>query len=175
MKEQIDGFTDAVTKVLSVEYLSAISDVYDLYYPTVENLSVRLQEEKDTLSVFLNTQYDYYFCKSDNTYCYDEDGNYMFDYFIGNPAYNENDYHVNRLSDAYNWINDDHCKSYSVLCVTYKLQAEYSNLCSDIYNNIVDYIILSGYNDVSIENLATKMDDIHDWLKEKVTGRTTYL
>ena len=71
--------------LLSGQYLSSTSSVYNEYYPQVESISASLANQIAGLSTFLNVTNAHYFCKSSNAYSYDVDGNYMFDYYVGNP------------------------------------------------------------------------------------------
>lgn len=173
--DQLDGFKRATQDFLSVQYLSGVSATYDEYIPTIDEISVEFQTKKEELSICLHQTYDYYFCKSDNVYCYDEDGNYLFDFFVGNSNYLEDDYYITHLNDAYAWINDDHCQTWPVLYATERLRQEYSNASAEIHSQIVDYITLSGFNDLNLENLDEEMNSIKEFLNQKITDRNTYL
>lgn len=135
-----------------------------------------MDSESIQLNDFLSGTYSYYFNKSDNPYCYDEDGNYTLDYMIGNGVYNPEDFYYARLEYSSEWIQQPgHCRNWPILCASTKLIEEYNELRDELYGSIIDDIVLSGFIDPNVENLKVEMDSASDFLESYKQRRTTYL
>jgi len=126
------------------------------------------------LSTYLNTTYSHYFCKSTNSYSYDENGSYLFDYFINNSNYLTNDYYVIVLNQASSWITDN-CYTYPLSNAILMLSNDYDSIKSRIYSELVDNITLSGFIDLDLVDLAEEMNSIKSFLNSKISDRTKYL
>ena len=98
----------------------------------------------------------------------------MFPYFVGNSSYSPNDYFTVYLNNASDWI-DENCHTYALSSAVSRLSAEYDDIHGHIYADIVDYIVLSGFNDVNLADLSEEMDTIKSFLNGKITSRTDYL
>ena len=72
IEQQIDGLAKAL---------------YDKYSVTVDELSGTMDALISEFNTTLTSTYASYFCKSDSLYCYDSNGVYKFDYFVGNDVY----------------------------------------------------------------------------------------
>ena len=174
INQQKDALFDKLGSVLQTEYLSAVSAVYDEYDPQIQQISADFDAEKDKLSICLNQTYSHYFCKSTNSYSYNENGDYKFDYFIGNSNYLTDDYYILQLNQASSWIIE-HCHTYPLSNAIQQLSNEYDGIKTSIYNGLVNSIQLCGFIDLGLDDLSEEMDSIKSFLNEKINDRTAYL
>ena len=105
-----------------------VSSIYDEYSPTIDSISSELNTLTSDLNTMLTATYASYFCKSSSIYSYNVDGEYIFDYFVGNSAYPiiDNSYIMSSAA-AREWINDNKC-------YTFALSSTIDNL-SSIYDS----------------------------------------
>lgn len=120
--------------------------------------------------------YKYYFEKSTNKYCYNDDGVYERDYLIGTDAYNKNDYYIVRLNQIKDWINaENHCRNWPILCASIKLRDSYNDLHNRIYGELIDQLAPSGLYDIPNDDLQFKLDTVNEFLNTRIAQRQTYL
>lgn len=174
ISQQKDDLFDKLAAVLSEEYLSAVSALYDEYDPQIQQISLDFNAEKDKLSICLNQTYSHYFCKSTNSYSYTENGDYKFDYFIGNSNYLTDDYYILQLNQASSWILEN-CHTYPLSNAIQQLSSEYDSIKTNIYNSLVYKIQLCGFIDLNLDDLSEEMDSIKSFLTDKIDDRTSYL
>ena len=79
--QQIDDLTHAIYDFIQQKWLDGISSTYDEYYPIVDSLSSSMNALTSDFNTLTSETYSSYFCKSDNLYCYDANGEYLFEYF----------------------------------------------------------------------------------------------
>ena len=96
------------------------------------------------LNTMLTSTYANYFCKSSSIYCYNADGTYMFDYYVGRN--NDDDSYAMSSASAREWIENDNCYTFSLSAAILGLLSSYSecssSLTSIIYNDLasLDFI-----------------------------------
>lgn len=174
IRQQKDELFEQLALVLQNEYLSAMSALYDEYYPWIQSISNDFDAEKSQLSTYLNSTYSHYFCKSTNSYSYDENGSYLFDYFVGNSNYLTDDYYIVTLNQASSWITDN-CYTYPLSNAIQLLSGDYDYIKGRIYSEIVDEVEQSGFIDLNLVDLAEEMNSIKSFLNAKISDRTKYL
>ena len=87
IEQQIDGLAKALYDIVLEKEREGISALYDKYSVTVDELSGTMDALISEFNTTLTSTYASYFCKSDSLYCYDSNGVYKFDYFVGNDVY----------------------------------------------------------------------------------------
>ena len=91
-----------------------ISSIYDEYYPVVDELSTSMAALTSDFNTLITKTYVNYFGKSNSIYCYDINGTYLFDYYIGEGRYLNDDSYEMSSASARDWINDEHCYTFSI-------------------------------------------------------------
>lgn len=107
-----------------------ISAVYDEYSPTANSISGDLAVLTADLNTMLTATYASYFCKSSSIYSYNVDGEYLFDWFVGNSMHPiaDNAYIMSSVA-AREWINDNNCYTFALSSTIYNLSSIYDR-CS---------------------------------------------
>lgn len=136
MSSQVESFERAVYSTVQDINRNGISSTYDTYNPVVQQLSSSMTNIVNELNTMLTSTYANYFCKSTSIYCYNTDGSYMFDYFVGNDKYSIDDSYIMSSTSAKDWIQDDHCYTFSLSEAITSLSAIY-NECSSNLANII--------------------------------------
>ena len=109
IRQQIDDLSRKTYNLVFEESTSEISSLYNEYNPQISQLRTSMDELVSNFKTMLEDEYSSYFCKSSNIYCYNTDGSYMFDYFVGNNQYSIDTSYMMSSMSAREWINDEHC------------------------------------------------------------------
>ena len=172
---QLNDFTLAARNAIYAIKIEGISSLYDEYSPVANSISGEIDILDNDLDTLLTATYASYFCKSDSIYSYDIDGNYMFDYFIGNSQHPiiDKTYAMSSTA-AREWINDNNCYTFALSNTIYNLSSTYDN-CQEQIHKIVNDIEKLDFIDPNTVDLDNEMDSIQTFINSKITIRNTYL
>ena len=172
---QIDGFERAVYSAVQDMSRAGISSTYDTYSPLMQQLSSGMTTLVNDLNTMLTGTYANYFCKSSSIYCYNSDGSYKFDYFVGNSIYSMDDSFTMSSNSAKEWIENDHCYTFSLSAAVVGLSSAY-NECASVISRIIQNDLESlDFIDPENADLGAEMDSMQEFVNLKISQRTTYL
>jgi len=151
--------------------MADVSSTYNEYEPQVQELSTSLEALKSELTSMLSSTYANYFCKSKNSYSYDQDGSYRFPFYTA-PA---EDLFMLQLTAASAWIQGN-CKTSAVLYAVDELSTAY-NVSKANVDAMIDGLTgnMSGYVPLGAVELDKEMDNISAFLSARAQSRTSYL
>ena len=98
----------------------------------------------------------------------------MFDYFVDNPSMMTDGSYINQLTLAREWILNDHCHTYPVLCAIQQLSVKYDD-SHDSIQALAEQLTSINFTDPDIIDLDSEMNAIRDFLQQKSSTRLTFL
>lgn len=151
--------------------MADVSSTYNEYEPQVQELSTSLGTLKSELTTMLSSTYQNYFCKSKNSYSYDQDGTYRF------PVYTapSEDLFMLQLTAASAWIQGN-CKTSAVMHAVEQLSSAYAVSKANV-DALIDGLTgeMSGYVPLEAVELDNEMDSISSFLSARAQSRMEYL
>ena len=175
IRQQIDDLSRKTYNLVFEESTSEISSLYNEYNLQISQLRTSMDELVLNFKTMLENEYSSYFCKSSNIYCYNTDGSYMFDYFVGNNQYSIDTSYMMSSMSAREWINDEHCYTFALSTAIESLSAIYDDCHSQITAIIHDELEKLDFIDPDTSDLDVEMDSMQDFVNSKISQRASYL
>lgn len=176
---------DYIYNNLSAIYYDGVYDVFNEFNPEVVDLSSSFENLKTEYGNLISGEYIIYFEKSDVEYCYiDNDiendykhnGQYgLGDYYIDNPRYTYTKF-KDKVDSLLTFTQDEqNVRNWPVLDTLEYVTTNFSDISSQLVNNIINNITTYGFVDIKSQKLNEEIKTTYDFLNKKISDRLSYL